>query len=77
MSLRPSGIQQPALTEERSLLSAECTNRVHADAAALESVPFGGSISTAASGDASSVYGEASRSGQSVRSLSIRTVQAE
>ena len=63
MSLRPSGIQQPALTEERSLLSAECTNRVHADAAA--------------SGDASSVYGEASRSGQSVRSLSIRTVQAE
>eukprot|EP00962_Isochrysis_galbana_P046768 scaffold18902_cov119-Isochrysis_galbana.AAC.4 len=73
MRRRPSGNQAPALTDERSLLSAECTNRVHAEPAAFERVPDGGSISTAASADASSVYGASITSGQSVRSFSSRT----
>jgi len=75
MKRRPSAIQTPALTDERSLLSAEWMKRVQAEAAGLERVPRGGSISTAASLDASSVYGVSAISGLSVRSLSRRTAQ--
>eukprot|EP00967_Tisochrysis_lutea_P055578 scaffold69937_cov31-Tisochrysis_lutea.AAC.3 len=77
ISLLPSGNQTPALTEERSLLRAEWTKRVHADAAGLERVAHGGSISTTASGEASSVNGASAASGQRLRCLSSRTAQAE